>query len=144
METTTFTRPEPDEGNERSGLSSLELLKTDLLGRVRVPPSKREAILDAFEQSGMSGQAFAEYVGVKYPTFATWVQKRKKARGEYFEPKAVKAPLALVEAVLEREESPSGPLEVEAPGGLKVRIARRDDIALAVELLRALQSSQSC
>lgn len=141
METTT---PEANEGHEHSGSSSLELLKTDLLGRVRVPPDKREAILDAFERSGMSGQAFAEYVGVKYPTFATWVQKRRKARGENPEPKAVKAPLALVEAVLDREESPSAPLEVEAPGGIKLRIARRDDIALAVELLRALQSSESC
>jgi len=35
------------------------ILKTDVLGRVRMPKDRREAILDAFERSGMSGQAFA-------------------------------------------------------------------------------------
>jgi hypothetical protein len=29
--------------------------KTDALGRVRKPKDRREAILDAFERSGMSG-----------------------------------------------------------------------------------------
>ena len=48
------------------------ILKTDALGRVRMPARRRETILDAFEQSGMSGKAFAKHVGVKYTTFATW------------------------------------------------------------------------
>jgi transposase-like protein len=62
-------------------------LKTDVLGRVRMPADRREAILDAFEQSGMNGQAFARQIGVKYPTFATWVQKRRRRRGTYPEKK---------------------------------------------------------
>lgn len=128
--------------------TELDLLKTDALGRVKVPPAKREAILDAFERSGLSGQAFAEHIGVKYPTFATWVQKRKRARGEYPKGggKSVKAPLALLEAVVEQESTvnPVSSLEVEAPGGLKIRLGRREDIALAVELLQTLKSSGSC
>ncbi len=36
-----------------------ELLKMDVLGRVKVKAGYREATLDAFEASGMSGQAFA-------------------------------------------------------------------------------------
>lgn len=36
----------------------LEILKTDVLGRVRMPRAKRELILERFEGSGMSGQAF--------------------------------------------------------------------------------------
>ena len=44
------------------------ILKTDALGRVRMPEDQREAILDAFEQSGMSGPAFAKHVEVKYPS----------------------------------------------------------------------------
>ena len=47
------------------------ILKRDSLGRVKMPPEKRELILDRFEESGMSGQAFAAYIGVKYQTFAT-------------------------------------------------------------------------
>lgn len=130
---------------EPVGLAAeLELLKTDALGRMKVPRAVREEVLDRFERSGMSGQAFAQRLGVKYPTFATWVQKRKKARGAY--PKGggnrVKAPLALVEAIV--EEGPStglaASLEVEAPGGIKLRVRRREDIALAVELLKFLKS----
>ena len=71
------------ETSDNSGIAAeLEPSKTDALGRVKVPPGKHEAILYAFEKSGMSGQAFTEYIGVKYPIFATWVQKRKKVRGE--------------------------------------------------------------
>jgi hypothetical protein len=36
-----------------------EILKSYKLGRVRVPPERREAILDEFGRSGMSGIAFA-------------------------------------------------------------------------------------
>ncbi len=35
----------------------VSILKTDKLGRVKVPVEKREQILDEFERSGMSGQA---------------------------------------------------------------------------------------
>ena len=62
---------------------AVELLSSDVLGRVKTPAVKREAILDEFERSGMTALAFAEHIGVKYPTFATWVQKRKKRRGDY-------------------------------------------------------------
>ena len=49
------------------------LLKTDRLGRVTIPASKRELILDRFESSGLSGQAFAAQMGIKYPTFTHWI-----------------------------------------------------------------------
>ncbi len=41
------------------------ILKTDRLGRVKVPVEQREQILDEFEGSGMSGQALAGHIGVK-------------------------------------------------------------------------------
>ena len=40
------------------------MLKTDTLGRVRTPVERREALLDEFEGSGMSGVKFAEYFGI--------------------------------------------------------------------------------
>ena len=55
------------------------ILKTDVLGRVKTPLARREQLLDEFERSGLSGQKFAELVGVKYPTFATWAQKAAAA-----------------------------------------------------------------
>ncbi|WP_309401042.1 IS66 family insertion sequence element accessory protein TnpA [Cerasicoccus maritimus] len=130
-----------------------ELLKVDVLGRVTMPPEKREVILDEFERSGMSGQAFAEHIGVNYQTFATWVQKRRRERGEYPALKKVgckvkakkgkrSSSVSLVEAVLESPVSGHAGvgLELEAPGGIKLRVSRREDIALAVELLRALKA----
>src|SRR5215204_860588 len=57
-----------------------KLIPTDSRGRVRVPPERREALLDEFERSGLSGVKFAQIAGVKYPTFALWAQKRRKAR----------------------------------------------------------------
>lgn len=57
-------------------------MKSDTIGRVRMPKDKRELILDRFEESGMTGLAFARHVGVKYPTFASWIQKRRRDRVE--------------------------------------------------------------
>ncbi len=57
------------------------MLKTDVLGRVKTSVRQREAMLDEFERSGLSGTKFAAVVGVKYQTFASWVQKRRKATG---------------------------------------------------------------
>lgn len=117
-----------------------EILKQDALGRVRVPASQRETILDAFERSGMNGQAFARQIGVKYPTFATWVQKRRRHRGEYgkLESKSQGPSIALVEAVIESRGGVSTSVEVETVDGLKVRVRRSEEVGLAVELLRAL------
>ena len=56
------------------------ILKTDTLGRVKTPAVRREQLLDEFERSGMSGVAFAEFVGIKYQTFATWAQQRRRRR----------------------------------------------------------------
>jgi hypothetical protein len=56
------------------------ILKTDRQGRVRTPMAQREALLDAFECSGLSGIKFAALHGVKYPSFANWVQQSKRHR----------------------------------------------------------------
>ena len=60
-----------------------DILKTDVLGRITVGSAQREAILDAFEASGMTGQAFALHHGIKIQTFASWMQKRRRRRGDY-------------------------------------------------------------
>jgi transposase-like protein len=64
------------------GDGASEILKSDKLGCVQVPPERREAILDEFERSGMSGIAFARHHGIKYQTFAAWRKRRKNAPTE--------------------------------------------------------------
>lgn len=81
------------------------LLKTDVLGRVKTPAARREQLLDEFEHSGDSGQQFAELVGVKYQTFATWVQQRKRLRAATAKqqtPKAASAKVRWLKAPLGR------------------------------------------
>ena len=90
-------------------------------GRVQTQRARREELLDEFERSGASGQAFAAMVGVKYQTFASWIQKRRRARGQY--PAAANptssipatGALRLVEAVIDREP-PTGRTEIVADG----------------------------
>ena len=126
------------------------LLKTDRLGRITVPPETRELLLDRFEASGLSGQVFAAQIGVKYPTFATWVQKRRRARGEYANEACtpIKAPLTLVEAIVEEPErerafeAAAASLELETVSGLKLCLKARADIPVAVELLKALKDAE--
>ncbi len=50
------------------------LVTSDAKGRLRVPKEQREAVLARFEQSGMSAAKFAGVAGIKYSTFAGWVQ----------------------------------------------------------------------
>jgi DNA-binding transcriptional regulator YiaG len=63
--------------------ASEQILKRDVIGRVQTPQGLRERIVDEFERSGMSGREFARMAGMKYPTFASWVQKRRRANGVY-------------------------------------------------------------
>lgn len=60
-----------------------EILKTDVLGRVKVRPERREELLDAFEASAMSGQAFAIRHGVKVQTFASWMKSKRPTEPLY-------------------------------------------------------------
>ena len=131
---------------------SCELLKLDALGRVRTTRQRREALLDEFERSGVAAAQFARMAGIKYPTFATWVQQRRRATGAY-EPMAMTGPATtskgraalpgprFVEAQL--GGSAPGPgsgraLRVELPGGARMEIADDSQAAMAAALLRAL------
>src|SRR5437867_490391 len=62
-------------------LETSEILKRDKRGRVWTKPKRREALLDEFEKSGLSGAQFARLTGVNYSSFQNWVQQRRKKRG---------------------------------------------------------------
>ena len=123
------------------------ILKTDVTGRVRMPADRREAILDAFEQSGMSGSAFAKHVGVKYPTFATWIQKRRRKRGKYPQKKqGESSQITFVEASIEQpcQATLQNALEVQAQDGVKLLIRSQEEVELAACLIRSLNKPISC
>ena len=124
------------------------VLRTDALGRVRTSVERREAILDEFERSGVSGPKFAEVHGINYQTFSTWRQKRKRERGEYPEAKAkgknTAAPtFALIETspAAEAKSDADMGLELVLPGGATLRIDNENQAALAAVLLRTLEGN---
>ena len=121
------------------------ILKTDSRGRVCMPRQRREALLDEFEKSGLSGAKFAALSGIKYSTFANWVQQRRKpnqppAAGK----RALKTePVAWLEAVVQeacgQHASKGGSLVLQLPGGVRAELTTTGGVVLAAALIRALQ-----
>lgn len=128
-------------------LTDAVILKTDALGRVKTPAIRREALLDEFERSGMSGVAFAEFAGLKYQTFATWAQQRRRRRKVAPDikpsvtanaPKQVRWMEAVLEQAQASAEENQSSLMVHLPCGVRVEIAEIKQVALAAALVRAL------
>lgn len=120
------------------------VLKVDAAGRVWTPREQREAVLDEFERSGLPATKFAAHVGVKYPTFASWVQARRRRRGDADmatarEPAALKWVEASV-AGADTEAKATRALVVHLPGGGRIEVNDLAQAALAAQLLRVLCS----
>jgi hypothetical protein len=128
--------------------TSEPIIKTDVLGRIKTPVARREQLIDEFERSGLSGCKFAELAGLKYQTFATWVQKRRRKNGTYAKLPAKRSrrvdSVRWLEAVLqEAHDSKTGLKEsivLELRGGGRVEISHAKQLPLAAALLRQLES----
>lgn len=116
--------------------------RTDRLGRVRTPRERREELLAEYESSGLSQAAFARRAGVRYPTFAHWVQERRRAGGGEADPlKPARTPrfveLRLPSAPRAPSAAPAVPeLSVTLPDGVVVRGAEPSVLAVLVRALR--------
>jgi hypothetical protein len=137
----TFTAEEPG-----------EILSRDAQGRVLVSRERREALLEQYDRSGMSGVKFAEYIGIKYSTLAYWLQSRRRKRerekllltaGAESEPS--KSNGAWIEAVVEKGARPrvqDGALRIYFAGGAYCQISSAAEVAMAAELLGRLGSKR--
>ncbi len=121
------------------------ILKSDTRGRVFTPVARRESLLDEFERSGLSGAKFAQLTGLKYSTFACWLQRRRQERGAA--PVAgQKDPAAAVrwlEAVVEQASpgpSPE-PVRVRLASGAWVEVQHAGQAALVAALVRAWEKA---
>ncbi len=63
-------------------------LSVDGVSRVLTPADLRDAILDEFEKSGLSGTKFAQARGLKYSTLITWRQARRNNKSSVRENKS--------------------------------------------------------
>lgn len=109
-----------------------ELLKVDAVGRVWTSRRRREALLDEFERSGTSAAQFAALTGVKYPTFASRVQKRRRKKETSGR---TEVPLRWMEAVA---AAPADGLCVHLPCGARMEIAHGAQAQVSAASLRAL------
>ena len=102
-----------------------------------MPPQRREELLLEFERSGLPATKFAQLVGVRYQTFATWVQNHKKRHSTTGA--AVSAtPLRFAEVECAAATPPAGMLRVVLPGGASIELRESSQVGLAVQLLKAL------
>lgn len=108
------------------------ILKTDTKGRVLTPTRDREALMNAFEESGMSGAAFARLHGIRYTTFAHWRRVRRK--------REKRTQSAFQEISIQSDRASSPALVVELPGGGRFKLDRADQLPIATALLRYLEA----
>ena len=118
-----------------------QLLKIDTRGRIRSTPQQRDAVLDAYEASGLSGPEFSRVHGIKYQTFATWRQKRRESlEGDNSKSVVAKQAVTLLEASV--EEQP-GSLRIDLPGGTRIEVCDRNQTRLAAQLLAEFAKAQT-
>lgn len=122
-----------------------QILKTDARGRVRTPVERRQQLLEEFERSGLSGIKFAALAGVKYPTFAAWMKRRRQQAGDANLPAKPADSMRWLEAVVEQAQSPgdsnSRAVVLELSGGVRLQINNTNQAVLAAALVRALEKS---
>lgn len=124
--------------------STSEILPTDRRGRVRVSPERREALLDEFEKSGLSGAQFARTVGLKYQTFAYWRNQRQRRQ-----PAAASAgktaSVQWLETVIDQAQAATpvagSMLVVRLPSGAAMEVAHASQTSVAAALLRAWEKA---
>ena len=117
------------------------ILKQDAGGRVFVPTGRQIELVQEFERSGLSAPKFAAMAGVKYQTFVTWRRKhgtaapvrRRSASG-------MPEDAAWMEALM---ATPTGAsrLTLRLPGGATAEIMHRDQLPLAVLLLKSIAAT---
>ncbi len=109
--------------------------KRDRLGRKITPRARREELVAAWRDSGLTQAAFARREGMIYSSFVTWVQA---ARLQSVQARPAAAPVRFVEARLPTStpSTPAFALCVRLPDGTELRGQQAGDL---VELLRVLR-----
>lgn len=121
--------------NEISLTECSELIRTGRDGRQRYSEDYKQQVLEAFESSSMSGKAFAEQCGIKYPTFAAWLAKRRRKANTNEVGANTDTPAFLLAEIGEG----SGALELILPGGATARVTTPGQARLLAALITALR-----
>ena len=106
--------------------------RRDRIGRRHLPRERREQLLAAFRESGLTRVVFARREGIRYTTFCNWTQRAAK-RGLSA---SAATPMRFAEVALPASLSASG-LEVRLTDGTVVRGGRAEEVAALVRALRS-------
>jgi len=99
--------------------------KRDGQGRRLAVRREREAVIAAYERSGMTQREFAQREGIKFHTFTGWLKR--------YGPGRAKAAFARVKVAT---RAPSALLEVALPNGVVMRGSDAEQLAVLVQRLR--------
>jgi hypothetical protein len=113
------------------------LVQTDSKGRLRVSKEQRKAVLAKFEQSRMSAAKFAAVAGIKYSTFAGWLQRCRRPKR-----RVASKPIRLVEALIGSNACPEARpgLILHLPGSVRMELSSLAEVPLAAALIEALRN----
>ena len=95
-----------------------QLVQTTKDGRRRYTAEQKQAVLELFHRSGMSGKAFALSHGIKYPTFALWRKQHREQQAKADQ--AGGFVLAELPSAVSARPSEDVRLVLELPNGSKV------------------------
>lgn len=116
-------------------------LKRDVRSRVRSTPAQRQAALQAYARSGLSGPQFARSAGIKYQTLVTWRRQAKASA-----PASALIPsisnVAFLEAVPITPPA-SACLDLLLPGNVHLHLSCPSQMPLAAALLQQLDLKRS-
>ncbi len=119
-----------------TGPSEGAIIKSDRSGRTRYTAGYKREVLEAFESSSLSAPAFARQCGIKYPTLASWIAKRRtEARAQPSGGSPAQPAFILAELAAPAD---GAALEVRLPGGAVAWAADASQVRLLAGLLRHL------
>jgi hypothetical protein len=101
--------------------SDSQIVRSGSDGRLRYTLDQRQALLEAFDRSGMSALSFTRLHGIQYQTFIAWVRKRREAV-----PKPHSSEPAFAEVLLEKPQpdtSAASP-RIVLPCGTAIEISK--------------------
>jgi len=129
-------------------LTEGEIIKVDTRGRMQTKRERRAKLLEEFGRSGMSGQQFAQWAGIKYTTFASWRQKQRRELAAVAKEPGTEQPVQWVEAVVGEGSSgaaKSTGLLIDLGRGFRLSVEGEAQARLAGLVLReVLQGTKPC
>lgn len=99
--------------------------KRDAGGRRLAERRHRDAMIAAYQRSGLTQRAFAEREGIGFFRFVAWLKRYRQERGKS----------GFVEVNVPRQPAEPSKVEVALPSGVVVRGADVEQIARLVERL---------